>query len=457
MGLLARYDPPAHLSDFDAIDGQREAWHLFIQQGMQERVSHLQSDMAATATAPAGVPQFYDPSTLDVGPSIEQEIVWNAFPKALLRRFGRTDALRIADSLWPMPAYQMDWHYDPERALPDRARLERMGVTYPGDVLYRPQDEYCEWHVHRHEDGRMRRVTFTCEPPEYWQSLFGGRLDSFQTTPFPGSRKLALELYRRLVDERVNPDDLLATTTWDSPFGKVSKGHYDPWNRWNTTDGIAHLSAPPNALIAELHLAAHATRLFANTRRELVVRPDVLLAGSELGEPNRNSDTAIAGTINALARQGRRITLANPVGLYMDHIDLAGWETPDGVRPEDCVRVLRGSGRSIERLVVEMPPGHDLSELRIAGIPVDWGGQIAECITVKLTGVASLACDVVNAAIPMPTASYMQPSGGTEVFVCARLASPAGTVQAFVEEAGPHHRPCRPEVDQPRKRQGARR
>ena len=65
----------------------------------------------------------------------------------------------------------------------------------------------------------------------------------------------------------------------------------------------------------------------------------------------------------------------------MDHIDLTGWEIPDGIAPQDCVSVVRGQGRFIERLVVEVPGERfDVSDIRIGGVAIAFGGQIAECI-----------------------------------------------------------------------------
>lgn len=58
----------------------------------------------------------------------------------------------------------------------------------------------------------------------------------------------------------------------------------------------------------------------------------------------------------------------------------------------DCVRVVRGLPGMVERMVVEIPyeRGFDLGALTIAGSPLRYGGQIAECITVKLAGVANI-------------------------------------------------------------------
>src|SRR5205814_1493454 len=107
---------------------------------------------------------------------------------------------------------------------------------------------------------------------------------------------------------------------------------------------------------------------------------------------NRNSDPTIGASVNALARLGANVTLRNPVGLFMDHIDLSGWRAPDGKGVEDCVQIVRGLPGMIERMVVEAPAsrGFDLGDITIAGVPISYGGQIAECITVKLVGLANI-------------------------------------------------------------------
>jgi hypothetical protein len=61
------------------------------------------------------------------------------------------------------------------------------GFFPPGvwsDYWYRPQDEYCEWRTERHPGtGEITKVTFTSEPPEYWQALHGDTLPNMPETP----------------------------------------------------------------------------------------------------------------------------------------------------------------------------------------------------------------------------------------------------------------------------------
>ena len=58
--------------------------------------------------------------------------------------------------------------------------------------------------------------------------------------------------------------------------------------------------------------------------------PDALIACAGYGGLNRNSDPTIGASVNELAALGFAVTLRNPVGLYMDHLDVTGWAKPDG-------------------------------------------------------------------------------------------------------------------------------
>jgi hypothetical protein len=341
-----------------------------------------------------------------------------------------------ADRLWPLSAYDYDWRYDP--AVPADTGIDVPGNRFPIDsYFYRPTVEYCEWHVDRDPNsGRIRRVAFTSEPPEYWQAMFGGKLYGSKVK-FPGDKGLVLDLYRKLVNPNITMDDLLVDKPFASPFGDLKKGDYNPHNKWNTTHGIVHLSAPPNALSAEIALAADATILYEDRWGNPVVGPDALISGANIGGPNRNSDPTISATVNALARAGAMITLANPVGLYMDHIDLVGWEVPGGIAAKDCVRIVRGQDRLIERLVVEVPTDEfDVSHIRIGGFPVSFGGQIAECITVKLIGVAGAIGSAQLGPIKLPDLGYVDPANAREIFSGGRRGVPPGTVPAFLYESG---------------------
>ena len=104
MGLLEVYDPPARLQDFDAIKGQRMAWHRFMADQFAQQIRSAVHQIPASSPGTPTICQFYDASSLSIpaARSIEQAVVWNAFPKELLQTLsGATRALIEADRLWP--------------------------------------------------------------------------------------------------------------------------------------------------------------------------------------------------------------------------------------------------------------------------------------------------------------------------------------------------------------------
>jgi hypothetical protein len=381
MALLTRYDTPAFLPDFNAIPGQLDAWNQAVSAWFDQIIANDQKALGGQAL------QYYNAANFDPGGiAVEQAITWNAFPKEALRRYGRDRALVLADRLWPTERYRTP-SPDPD------------DTTGTAGILYRPQEEYCEWHVvRRPHSNKIRRVTFTSEPPEYWQAMFGlvpgGTSPPIADQHFPGDKEALLRLYRELVSPHVQLEDLIAATDLIDTAKQqwAVKGQYNIYNKWNTTHGIAHLCSPPNSLVAEIQLGADASVRYTDPKGRLLVEPEALIGYAGYGGPNRNSDPTIGASVNALARLGANVTLRNPVGLYMDHIDLSGWEAPGKIGVSDCVRIVRGLPGMIERMVVEVPAGRgfDLGDLTIAGAPIRYGGQIAECITVKLVGIANI-------------------------------------------------------------------
>jgi hypothetical protein len=323
MSQLNRFDPPAFLPDFNSIPGQLEAWHRAVSAWFDAVVGIEQKVIGAP-------PQFYNAATFDPGGiQVEQAVTWNAFPKELLRRYGRDRALQLADMLWPIERYRA----------PSADPTNPAGTS---GVLYRPQEEYCEWHVLRDPDtNRIQRITFTSEPPEYWQALFGfvPGGDSIPDASFPGDKDMLLGLYRDLVSPQIQFEDLVAASDIKDANGKLltPKGHYHIYNKWNTTHGIVHLNSPPNSLVAEIQLGGDASVLHTDPQERLLVEPDALICYAGYGGSNRNSDPTIGATVNALARLGAYVTLRNPVGLYMDHIDLSGWQAPADAKVSDFV------------------------------------------------------------------------------------------------------------------------
>jgi hypothetical protein len=425
--MITAYDPPGFMTDFDRIPGQRAQWSRAVSGWFDECVAAKKYDLGGQPC------QYYNQlTTHPSGPAIEQEIVWNAFPGTLRNRWGRAHALAIADH--PLPLTQ--------------AMDGPGGYFYGGqwqNLYYRPQDEYCEWRVTRDPDGGIRRVTFTSEPPEYWQALHGDTLQDLNGDPaYPviGDHELLLELYREFVSPEVRYEDLVCAVDLidysdpDNPLVVYPKGAYNPYNRWNTTDGIMHLTQPSNSLSAEILLGADATVLRTSRDGRIVSDPDALICCAHYGGPNRCSDPTIGASVNELAALGFAITLRNPVGLYMDDLNVTGWAGPGG-EPVDPAwfRIVRGRPGLIERAVFEVPEraGFRVSDVTIGGVPISVGGQLSEYMTVKLVGLASTPGKFSN----KPTGC----AGGC----CADAANPAylqrhwgddpcspGQVQAFV-------------------------
>jgi hypothetical protein len=95
------------------------------------------------------------------------------------------------------------------------------------------QDEYCEWSVtHEKATGKITKVTFTSEGPEYWMYLAKVKPDK------------VVELYQKYINPAVRKEDLFTGPN----------GEYNYKNRWNmdTTNGAMHLIQENNFLSAEV-------------------------------------------------------------------------------------------------------------------------------------------------------------------------------------------------------------
>jgi hypothetical protein len=344
MPKLARLDTPGGVRDVS--DAARLAqW---------SREQSARFDHAVTGIRrPGATPQFYNPTKVATAPRPARKLItWPGFPRALTLRFGadRTKAYRAAE--------------------------RRRG---PGRDRFRPQDEYLEWHAHRDPGtGKVTRVDLTCEGPEYWEFLS-------RVAP-----NVLLALYRRHVSPQVTMAQLMPG------------GVYNPGNPWNTAKGAMHLTHPANSLGAEIKLAADACVLRARGG-QVLTDADELITCAGFGERLRASDPRIGADVNALAREGYAITLEDPVALYIVRLETQGWRRPDGKPVGNYLKVTRGvRGRGL-RAVYQVPPGARaggrpfvVGDIEIGGRPIEWGGQIAERMTMGLTGLASRKGGISN-------------------------------------------------------------
>lgn len=327
---LDRFDPPGFLDDLDK--NGRRLWSDWVSSQIDQASNVTDKDSGLANYGPR--PQFFNPLRVALADDVkEQDVIWTAFPRIVklqspgdLQRWKKADASR------------------------DR------------------QDEYCEWSVTRDPaTGKITRVTFTTEGPEYWRFLA-------EADP-----EKVLVLYKQHVSVAVQRGDLFMG------------GRYEPRNKWNanTSDGAMHLVQANNTLSAEIELAAAATIVRQSQGRTLTGEQELIWCG-RYGQPERNSDPHIGSAVNGLARLGASVALANPVGLCIAGLSTAGWSTPDGSDPASYWTITRGTLAKALRAVYEVPVnrGFMVGDIRINGRRIDFGSQIADFLTIKLTGLA---------------------------------------------------------------------
>lgn len=326
--LLERFDPIGKVDDVG--EEARAVWSDAVKEIFgQVMVGHpdeLENDSPRA--------QFYDPTEADTPEDAQEaEITWAAFPRQIQQNF---------------PGDLQRW----QRA----------------DASRQVQDEYLEWSATRDAKGRILKVTFTSEPREWW--IFLSQVDPDKL----------LELYRTFVSEKVERDDLFD-----------GAGNYVVRNRWNstTTEGAMHLIHAPNSLFAEVELAGAATIVRERDGQVLTGEQELIQCGL-YGAPQRNSDPHIGGEVNAIARQKADITLKNPVGLYIGGLSTGDFETPDDSDPASYWKYVRGAEGFPVRAEFAVPDDADftVSDITIDGEPIKFASQIADHITVKLTGIA---------------------------------------------------------------------
>lgn len=271
--------------------------------------------------------EFVDPSAVDVDVLAHRAVPWTGFPRYLLVR------------------HRDDRH---------RAFCEGEIRNVVGN-----QFEYLEWHVTRNEFGRITKVVFVTELLEYWDLLA-------RTNP-----QRLVELYRELVHPDVEGDDLF--------LEREGTRSYDPYNRWNIVNGIVHYVVGINNLplavgVAEGGLAEAAPDGFA-----VAAAPDVHAA-----------DERLRRDVGAVARRDLSVILREPVTLTIGGWDDTGWTKPDGSPVGDYWRVTRGTAEAPVRLEYEVPPeeGFVVADIAIGGRPIEFGGQLAEHVTVTVHAAA---------------------------------------------------------------------
>lgn len=379
--FVAAYPPPAHMDDLDTLDKQVK-WAEWESNTADQNIYTGAGLLADGYGAYPIAPQFFNPANpaTPVAPiAVTKVIAWNGLPGLLRNEKNYTDVYKLADE-----------------------------VIKHGERTN--QTEYCEWKTFYADEAQNKidKVVFTCEGPEYWQQLFN--IDP----------EKCVALYRELTGiASICKEDLLAKediylaeqSVDDPPF--VRKGKYNFYNKYNTELGIVHLNQRNNYLSAELNIASMATQVQqeVDAQGNLTVLQKALpliLAGS-YGSPGRNSDPTIGFICNWVARHplGLRLTIAPPVALYFGMLNTTGWRVPEGAGEiDEWVKCVRGNPEKGQVLRYEIAVPERLkgryfvNDLTIGGQAIEYGGQIARCMTVQLTGLASAFPAEVPAQAP---------------------------------------------------------
>jgi len=410
--VLPAFDPPAQQQDFPNSPAQQQA---FNQQWSQYIAG-------ATQTAIQGNPwsslndqdrtYYFNPLITAIpGGTGVLPIPWGAFPNRILIGFGpgskynltQPQLVQLADQgfLADVPAFQNGFPIIPPYC-PTIDWSSPMSSWTP----YTPTgprgwlDEYCEFAVTRDTSKKIIKITFTCENPEYWFTMW--RID-------PGA---VLAAYQTYINPAVQLHDLCVTDACGRPLIDPVSGApaYNPLNKWNSgtqalsdQGGAMHLTSPPNTLGAEIYLGAAAS----------IARTDAvsgnaatLICCTHYGRPYRNSDPHIGFVVNQNTYNppGSFVaTLANPVGLYIQSPTQTNWNAytmpagSDGYTAQDCWKVVRGRTAAqagagydqILRVEFSMPPalaanGLTVSDIQIGGVSIQYASQIQQTFNMTL-------------------------------------------------------------------------
>jgi hypothetical protein len=330
------FSSPANLNDFEQNSNLAVSWNQTLEYYFNEAIKDITKQVSSENEI-----SIFDPRYPPSGHKSVVNVTWGGFPNVLLAKYGRGTALEKADQ----------------------------------SQNRETQDEYLEWVVHRDEStGKIKEVIFTCEGPEYWENI-------------AADRQLLLRLYQKLASSEVELSDLF------------HNDRYNRFNKWNLSHAL-HLIHPSNALSAEIFLAARSSILRKRNNEDVISSANELICCSNYGEPNRNSDPTIGARINRAVRNGNWVTLNDPIGLYINDINTSSFQKPDNSPITDFKdrywKVIRGNqdDSTILRASVKVPEGEMfdgkqmlLGDLLVNGEPLQYGGQIADAITVGLYAV----------------------------------------------------------------------
>lgn len=448
---LQRFTTPACNNDFPedpALYAQlAAAWSQNVEGFTQQAIAGnpWNETFAAAQTG------YYDPlSTPIPAGRFAVDVAWIAFPNRLIQYLGQQQSPVNPYNLPQSNLYQLADSGElapyniPQVRCPQAqwsGALEPYGPYGPRGWL----DEYCEFSVVRNAAGKITRIDFTCENPEYFQTLW-------RISP----QKVA-DVFSDALSRGAPADQQVTVTVADLQLTDPQTGApvidpqtglpgYNPLNKWNSgtttvrsgpasgfRGGAMHLTATPNTLQTELGLGAGATVQRASGNTD----PQALICCGQYGQNYRNSDPHIGQTINLAVSKGLNISLADPPGLYIQMPSFAQYQLPAdpklpaGAKVEDCWQIIRGFRELIDPISKGPFPGSfilhaafqlpqawidagvsfTVGDILIAGQPIQYGSQVQATLEIALFGrpIPPGAATPQLPCVGSPTTTLAQP------------------------------------------------
>ncbi|MDX6287670.1 MAG: hypothetical protein QOG53_3155 [Frankiales bacterium] len=348
---------PGGLADLD--EAGLNAWQQVIAGSATELANRLGPNASVVAQPDERTPHS---STID----------WIGLPLRVVQCIGRHEALSL-----------LDWR------------------STRGDVgRRRLQEEYIEWRVVSDDQG-IARIELTTELSDYWKVLAAH------------APERTLEIVGRFARESAVPanavygdcDPFASATTPEERAAAFTTtmlegAELSPYN--SGLAAICCMVQSTNALDALLELVWQAATSWV-IRDELSQRlrclscMEAIPLMAQAAQAGRASDPLLVERVSRLAFEGRLVALDDPVGVYIQSVELTRLRTPDRtpISLEWCTfdRGLDASynadGRPRwQRLTIEPPPS---SSWRVSDLidsateePIRHGGQIADLVQVAL-------------------------------------------------------------------------
>jgi hypothetical protein len=376
-----------------------------------------------SATYSSNQTWYYDPTTADTRTAVYAQITWSPLPGRITYYFPQLQNTPDLFALADTGTDTQGKSFAPITTSPCDPGTETQAYGPYGPRGW--QDEYCEWSIERNAAGKIVRVDFTCENPEYINSVWmvdpARVLEIYQTTLDKPQIALA-DLYLRDTSGRVVTDP------------STNRPAYNPLNKWNngtvsTPDGggAMHLTSTPNTIQTEINLGSTATtpRVCGNGSI------GTLICCAQYGQIGRNSDPNIGAQVNRYVSSTdnlspAKLTLANPPGLYIQTPTFTRFKTPDGTDPSTFWTVKRGSasltdsfGRPLPgtfvlhaTFMVPASLGYTVSDVMIDGVPIAYASQINQTFEMQIVGQAitqPLPGPVEQPCADAPDVAFAQP------------------------------------------------